>query len=125
MASSTNMGLIGLPLVCAVFAVLLNNNAFGLVFATIGSLAAAVATTAAISVAGGIQIFGSGVDIKDFSIKLTFVTTFLTVFYASNIILGLNLIISIPMGFGLIITGVLTTMYVFGMFGIASVGAGN
>ena len=122
MASSNDMGLIGLPLALAIFAVLYNNGIVTSIFATITSLVVAIAATATISIVGGFQIFGSGVDVKDFSIKLTFVTTFLTVFFASNIVAGINLFLSIPWGFGLILIGVLTTMYVMGMFGITSGG---
>lgn len=123
MANSSDYGLLGLPIVCAVFAVLLQaNGGLVLIFATITSLAIAIVATAAIDTLGGVQIFGSGVDIGDFSVKLTFVTTFLTVFYTSNLIGGLNLIASLPWGLGLIIFGSLTTMYVFGMFGLTSGG---
>jgi hypothetical protein len=122
MASSSDMGLVLVPLSMAVFAVLFNSGIVASIFATIGSLAAAIAATAAIQAVGGIQILGSGGDIKDFSIKLTFVTTFLTVFYGSNVILGLNLFLSVPWGFGIIMLGVFTTMYVMGMFGITAGG---
>jgi hypothetical protein len=120
MANSSDMGLISLPLALAIFAALLNDGTALSVFASIGALAAAVAVTAVLATVGGIQIFGSGVEIKDFSLKLTFVTTFLTVFYTSNILIGLNLILAVPLGLGLIIFGLLTTLFVLGMFGMVS-----
>jgi len=118
MANENDMFLVGFPLAMAIFAALLNDGAILSIFAAIGSLATALAAAAAISIAGGIQLFGSGVEIKDFTIKLTFITTFLTAFFASNVLIGLNLILAMPLGIGIIFFGVLATLYVFGMFGM-------
>ena len=125
MTDTVDWGLIGLPLAAAIFAVIINNDPTIVIFAAIGSLAVAIAATAVVQAVGGIKILGSGIDIKDWTLKMTFVTTFLTVFYTSNLLIGLNTIMSIPLGIGAIIFGVFTTMYVFGMFGMASSGGGG
>lgn len=122
MANKSDMTLIGVPIAAAVFATLLQSGAVLTIFAAIGSLAAAVLAASVIGSVGNISILGSGVNIDGWTIKMTFVTVFLTVFYASNVIGGLNLIISMPIGIGIIIFGALTTMYVLGMFGISAEG---
>ena len=112
-----NLTLIGIPLGISILAVLIQENAaLLLIFTTVAAFGIAIAATAITSALGSVQIFGSGVDLKDWSLNFIFTTTFLTGFYLSNIVAGLNIILTMPLGFGILIFGVLSTMYVLGMF---------
>lgn len=116
--------LIGLPLAISMFASMLNGGVVSTIFITVAALvvaiAAAIAAQALGSGASG-SILGTGIelpDIKDFSLKLIFSSTFLGALYLGNVIGGITLILSVPLGIGLIIFGVLTTLYTLGLYSI-------
>jgi hypothetical protein len=125
MVSITGMGLIGFPIAASVFSTLLSLGAVNVVFITIAAFAISAAVTGLLALTSGVsfQVFGTGVtlpDQKDWSLKFIFTLSFLSSFYASNVIGGLSLILSMPLGIGLVLTGIFSTMFVFGLFGAVS-----
>jgi hypothetical protein len=125
MVSITGMGLIGFPIAASVFSTLLSLGAVNLVFITMAAFIVSAAVTGFVALTSGVSfyVFGSGFtlpDQKDWSLKFIFTLTFLSSFYASNVIGGLSLILSMPLGIGLVLTGIFSTMFVFGLFGAVS-----
>jgi hypothetical protein len=119
MASSNDAAFIVTPIAIAIFAVLYNNGLLTSIFVTVGSLALAISLGLASSVVvvdTGLNAFGS---------RLTFITTFTTGVFIGNILSGLDLYLSIPWGFGIIMVGVFSTMFALGIFGLVSGGSGN
>ncbi len=117
MGNSDALGLIALPIAMAVFLTLLNESLGPtlLIFTSVASFIIAVSVSAITSVVGAVEIFGSGVDMKDWSLNFVFVTTYLAAFYGTNVVAGLGLILSVPFGIGIVVLGVLSSMFVFGM----------
>lgn len=125
MVSITGMSLIGFPIAASVFSTLLSVGAVTVVFITIAAfiISGAVVGIMALTSGASFSIFGSGVtlpDQKDWSLKFVFTLTFLSSFYASNVIGGLGLILAMPLGIGIVLTGIFSTMFVFGLFGAVS-----
>jgi hypothetical protein len=123
--NSTDFGLLGLPIIIAVFATILVYGASTLIFVTIASVVVASAMVVVVNALGGLQIsiLGTGYtlpDPNDWGLRFMFIIAFLPIFYTSNVVAGLDLMLSFPYGLGIILTGVLSTMFVFGLFSITS-----
>lgn len=115
----TDFMLISIPIVYAFLSMLVYSSLEVMLYAGIlaiitGAVAAVVVTTL-----GGIHIFGSGVDIKDFTVRMAFITTALTAFWGSYLVLSFSsgtVMADFPDSFKTILIAVLSMMYVFGLY---------
>jgi hypothetical protein len=124
------MALIGMPIAASVLASLFIYGPSLLVFVSVASLTLGSAAVAIASLLSGVQfqIFATGVtlpDIKGWALKFIFILTFLGTFYTTNMAGSLNLFLAIPQSMGLVLVGVFTSMFVFGMFGLTTTSEGE
>lgn len=121
--------LIGLPVAAATFATLLTSMGPTLIlFIGIGAIAVAFVAAGIAQLLSGasFSILGTGLtlpQVTGWSLRFLFTTTFLTAYYAANLISGLNVLGGMPYYFGVLIVGVLSTMFIFGVFSMSSGGS--
>lgn len=122
--------LLGLPIIAATFLTLLLNGVSNLVFISIGAIALAAVAAGLSQILSGasFQIFGTGVTFPEMTgwfLRFLFTTTFLTTYYTANILTGINLILEMPFYLGVLIVGVLSSMFVWGLFTYSSSDSGG
>jgi hypothetical protein len=123
--NSQDLALLGLPIMVAIFCTILVYGSTTLIFITVASLVVAGAVVIVVNAIGGLEIsiLGTGYtlpDPGDWGLRFMFIIAFLPIFYASNVATGLNLILGFPYGIGVLLIGVLSTMFVLGLFSITS-----
>jgi hypothetical protein len=128
--ANSGMGLISVPIGVSIFASLLTTGPTLLIFVSVAAFVVAAAVVAVASLLSGLSfsIFASGVtlpDIKGWALKFTFIVTFLTTFYVTNVVTSLGIVLNIPYGVGIVLMGIFSSMFVFGIFSLVSASEGE
>jgi len=120
--------LIGLPVGLSMFLVMLTSDGTGLLLLGITTIATVVITAAVTGIVGsfdGISFLGFGVDFSDWGKRFLAIFTFVSVYFLSNMLAGLNLILSIPSYLGVAAFLVLSVCLVFGLYDWAAGQSGS